>query len=200
MSTYDEFDELDELILETKASVIAKLNAATDFDAVLADIYAKGGLAESVESIGAFTDPAGVRDREEMRGGVEAVGDHIDMLQAVLVAAAKSEEKSPLMGTVYLSTARQSLWRLRDGLTTRRLSKTAAMRLVSQVEHNLREIDRILRRQHGLSLDEALHDRIGELMELGGDIADQIRILHEKVVQLFDDAADSAVLTPVPHG
>lgn len=42
------FDELDEVILDTKASVIAKLDAATDFDAVLADIYAKAGGDPSV--------------------------------------------------------------------------------------------------------------------------------------------------------
>jgi len=198
MSSFsDDFDELDKLILETRASVIAKLDAATDFDAVLADIY---GKADRVEALGTFTDSADGRGPDEERGGVDAVCDHIDMLNAVLEVAATHEVSSPVMGTLYLSTARRSLVQLRRGLHGRRLNKNDALRLIGNVGHNLREADTVLRTEHGLSLDEALHDRIGELMEVGGDIVSQIQILRMKIVQLFDDATDPAVFTPVPRG
>jgi hypothetical protein len=35
-------DELDRLILHARANVIAKLDAATNFEAVLGDVYARG--------------------------------------------------------------------------------------------------------------------------------------------------------------
>ena len=195
MSSFsDEFDELDKLILETRDSMIAKLDDATDFSAVLADIYAKAGRVETPENRGVFREPVPGRGPDHERGGLDALCDRIDMLNAVLEAATTREEVcSPVLGTLYLSTARQSLLRLRDGLSGRRLSKNDALRLIGNVEHNLREADAILRTEHGLSLDEALHDRIGELRELGGDIASQIQILREKVARLFDDAADPAV-------
>jgi hypothetical protein len=197
MSSFsDDFDELDKLIWDTRSSVIAKLDAATDFDAVLADIYRKANLVETPETLGTTGSVDGGRPGER-RGGVEGVCDHIDMINTVLEAASMHEVSSPVLGTFYLSTARRSLLRLHNGLGGRWLGKDDALRLIGNVEHNLREADTVLRTEHGQSLNEALHGRIGELMEVGSDISSHIRTLREKVVQLFDDAPDLAVFTPV---
>jgi hypothetical protein len=196
----DDFDDLDELIMQTRASMIAKLDATTDFDAVLADIYAKGGKAETAESAGSSPARPGGRDFHEAGTAVDEVCGHIDMVHAVLTAATQSEQKAPLLGAMYLNAARRSLQRLRDTLAKHRIGRGEALRLIAHVEHNLREADTILRAQHGLSLDDALHDQIGDLMQLSGDIAGQIQVLRLKVTGLFDDAAEPAALTPIPHG
>jgi len=73
------------------------------------------------------------------------------------------------------------------------------LRLVGNAEHNLREADAVLRSEHGLSLDDALRDRIGDLMDLGSDITGQVQALRAKVTRLFDNAAEAAALTPIPQ-
>jgi hypothetical protein len=193
-ASHDDFDEIDEVISSARASAIAKLDAATDFDAVLADIYAKAANAA------ASKPRVGPRDSAGEQGDAEAVGAQIDMLDAVLTAALDASERSPLMSTTYLTAARVSLRRLGRGLADRRLGKSEALRLIGHIEHNLREADRILRAQYGMSLDDALHRRIGELAELEGDIARHMRTLRQKITGLFDDAADPVALDPVPHG
>jgi hypothetical protein len=57
----------------------------------------------------------------------------------------------------------------------------------------------VLQSEQGLSLDDALRDRIGDLMELGSDITGEVKVLYAKVAQLFDNAAQAAVLTPIPQ-
>lgn len=197
--SFDEFDELDTLILQTRAGVIAKLDAATDFDAVLTDIYAKAGKAAPTRIRGTFTNPADRPGLSEADGDVDGVCGHIDMLNAVLEAAAAHEVSSPVVATMHLATARRSLLRLRGGLSGRRLDRNDALRLIGNVEHNLREADTVLRTEYGLSLDEALHDRVGELRELGGDLTGQIQALRRRIVVLFDDATDPTSLTPIPR-
>lgn len=198
MSTFrDEFDELDRLVVQTRANVIAKLDAATDFDAVFADIYARAGQPGSMPSN--LTRPADPGGQGEDVGGVDAVCDLIDMLTTVLEAAAAHELSSPVAATLHLSTARYALLRLRSGLNGRRLSRSEAMRLIGNVEHNLREADAVLRTELGSSLDDALRGRIGELRELGDDLSGQLQTLRYKVTQLFDDAADRASVTPAPR-
>ncbi|ONI71201.1 hypothetical protein ALI144C_52800 [Actinosynnema sp. ALI-1.44] len=200
MSSFsNDFDDIDKLIVATRASIIDKLDAATDFDAVFADIYAQAGRIETPKSLKKSADPLHGQIVDEQRGRVDAVCDHIDLLNAVLEAEVVHDTRSPLFGTIYLSTARRSLRRLRDGLTKHRLSRNDALRLIGNVEHNLREADAALRAEHGLSLDEALHDRIGELRELGNDIAGQIQTLRTTVAQLFDEATDTAKLAPTPR-
>jgi hypothetical protein len=200
MSSFsDDFDDIDELIVATRTSIIAKLDAATDFDAVFADIYAQAGRIETPESLANSADPVYGHMADEPRGGIDAVCDHIDLLNTVLEAGVVHDASSPFLGTIYLSTARRSLRRLRDGLIKHRLSRNDALRLIGNTEHNLREADVALRAEHGLSLDEALHDRIGELRELGNDIAGQLQTLRHSVAQLFEEATDTAELTPMPR-
>jgi hypothetical protein len=196
-SNHDDFDDLDRLIGSTRASVIAKLDAATDFDAVFADIYARAGRSGSAP--GSNTRPAGRSATSDDAGGVDAVCDHIDMLTEVLEAATAHEVRSPVVATLHLSTARRVLLRLRSGLVGRRLARNDAVRLIGNVEHNLREADAVLRTEFGSSLEEELRGRIGELRELGDDISGQLQMLRHKVTRLFDDANDRASLTPAPR-
>jgi hypothetical protein len=198
MSTHrDDFDALDQLITRTRASVIAKLDAATDFSAVLADIYARAAKDGTPE--GAAASPGQSGPRGPQTPLAEAC-DHIDMLITLLNAAAGPGLKySPLIGAIYLSSAQRSLQRLRSGLARHRAGRREALRLIGNVEHNLREADAVLRSEQGLSLDDALRDRIGDLVDLGSDITGQVRALRGKVTRLFDDAAEAAELTPVPQ-
>lgn len=197
MSSFsDDFEDIDKLIFATRTSIIAKLDAATDFDAVFADIYAQASRIENPESL---ADPVYGHVANELRGGIDAVCDHIDLLNAVLEGGAVHDARSPFLGTIYLSTARRSLRRLRDGLIKHRLGRNDALRLIGNAEHNLHEADVALRAEHGLSLDEALHDRIGELRELGNDIAGQLQTLRHSVAQLFEEATDTAELAPMPR-
>lgn len=193
----DDFDELDQLILQTRASVIAKIDAATDFNAVLADIYAKAAKDGTPEA--AAVSPGRSRPREPQTA-LDEVCDQVDMLIMLLKAVSGPGVKgSPLIGAIYLSSTWRSLQRLRSGLARHRIGKGEALRLIQNAEHNLREADAVLRSEHGLSLDDALRDRIGDLMELGSDITGQVQILRAKVARLFDNAAESAALTPVPQ-
>ena len=113
--------------------------------------------------------------------------------------SAPGVKDSPLIGAIYLGSASRSLQRLRRGLARHRVGKDEALRLVGNAEHNLREADAVLRSEQGLSLDDALRDRIGDLMELDSDIAGQVEVLRAKVTRLFDNAAEAAALTPVPQ-
>jgi hypothetical protein len=194
---HDDFDDLDELISQTRASMIAKLDAATNFNAVLADIYLKADQAEISDPAEFPTVHPGLG---EPRTAIDEVCDHIDMLCAVLKASDQSQPTSPLLGTIYLNVARRSLQRLRNGLAKQRTSRDEAMRLIGHVEHNLQQADAILRSQYGLSLDDALHARIGDLVGLSGDIADEVQILRREVARLFEGTAVTAAMTPAPRG
>ncbi len=122
------------------------------------------------------------------------------MLDALLRAVTKSDQDtSPLTGVLYLWMARQLLLQLRVGLTGRRLTQTRAIQLVDNIEHGVAETDRILRAQQGLSLQDAVHSRIGELRDVGGDLIFQVQRLRDKVLRLFTDLNESAPLLPVPH-
>jgi hypothetical protein len=194
---YDDIDELDQMILQIRASVISKLDAATDFNAVLADIYAKAAKDGTPE---AAAVPHRQSRPREPQTALDDVCDHIDILIMMLKAVSGPGAKdSPLFGGLYLSSAWRSLQRLRRGLAVHRIGKGEALRLVQNAEHNLREADTVLQSEQGLSLDDALRDRIGDLMELGSDISGEVQILRTQVVQLFDNAAQVTVLSPVPQ-
>ena len=198
MSTHrEDFDELDRLIAQTRASVIAKLDAATDFNAVLADIYSKAAKDGTPEAAAASPGQSGP---QEPRTALDDVCDRIDMLIELLEAVSATGVKdSPLMGAIYLGSASRSLQRLRRGLAKHRAGKEEALRLIGNAEHNLQEADAVLRSEQGRSLDDVLRDRIGDLMDLGSDITSQVQVLRAKVTRLFDNAPETAATAPVPH-
>jgi hypothetical protein len=194
----DGFDALDELIMQAQASIIAKLDAATDWDAVLTDVYVKAAKDGTPEAAAARYEH---RHLDEARAtALGDVTDRIAMLVTLLGAVSKpGENGSPLIGSIYLGSASRSLDRLGSGLAKQRLGKNEALRLVGNAEHNLREADAALRAELGRSLDHVLRGRIDDLVELGGDVIGQVRALSVQVKRLFDTATEPAVPSTVPQ-
>jgi hypothetical protein len=178
---------------------LAQMDAAFDFPAGLHDVYARAGLVRSVavESSSDLMPGTGGHDTGG-RSALQAVVDHIEMLDALLGAVTTSDkDTSPQQDVMYLQMARQFLLQLRIGLTTRRLPQARAIQLVDTIAHNLSETDRILRAQQGMSLHDAVHARIGELRDIGGDVNHQMQGLREKVLRLFTGVDDPAPQSPV---
>jgi hypothetical protein len=191
----DEFDELDNHFARTLADITARLDAKTDFDAVLADIYARAAGIETTPPPGQVA----LRTAEDdVAGPVKAVTDRIAMLIAVLDSPVARDLGSPtIVATVYMPAARRSLRQLRDGLLARQLSQKAALRLLGNVGHNLGEADAMLRQEEGNSLDEALRGRVAEPRELGGDLTAHTDALRGQIVRLFEHADEFSGATPV---
>jgi hypothetical protein len=189
--------ELDATMTASRASFIAHYNATFDFEAGLDDVYARAGLDRMAIHQDAAATPADEFEVDVEHGALQQVCDRITMIDTLLVSITRTDA-GPVVTGFYLTMCRQLLLQLRTGLQARRLSLRDALDLIVNVRHNLREIDQLLRRHHGLSLDEALHDRIGELMEIGTDMTGQMQTLENSIVRLFDAAGEPAVLTPVP--
>jgi hypothetical protein len=194
----DRFDDLDELIMQAQADIVAKLDAATDWEAVLADIYIKAAKDGTPEAASARYEH---RHQDEARTtALSDVTDRIAMLVTLLGAASRpGENGSPLIGSIYLGSARRSLDRLGSGLAKQRLGKSEALRLVGNAEHNLREADAVLRSELGRSLDHVLRGRIDDLVELGGDVVGQVQVLSVQVRRLFEDTVEPAVPSKIPQ-
>ena len=191
----DRDTHLDQQIKAALDAELAQMDAAFDFPAGLHDVYARAGLARpmAVESSSDLTPGTGDHS------AVQAVVDHIEMLDALLgVVTTSDKDTSPQQGVMYLTMARQFLLQLRIGLTARRLPQARAIQLVEAIAHNLTETDRILRAQQGMSLQDAVHARIGELRDVGGDLNHQTQRLREKVLRLFTDVDEPASRSPIP--
>jgi hypothetical protein len=196
--------DLDQWIKRGLDAEIARMDAAFDFEAGLADVYARAGLTrpEAADPRShAATELSNDVPQDTMgQGAVQAVVDHIEMLDALLGAVTKADQDtSPLTGVLYLKMARQLLLQLRVGLNGRRLTQTRATQLVDTIEHDLIETDKILRAQQGLSLQDAVHARIGELRDVGGDLIFQVQRLRDKVLRLFTDLDEPAPRLPVSY-
>lgn len=186
---------LDQQIKAALDAELAQIDAAFDFPAGLQDVYARAGLARpmAVESSSDLTPGTGGHS------DIQAVVDHIEMLDALLgVVTTSDQDTSPQQGVMYLTMARQFLLQLRIGLTARRLPQVRAIQLIDTIAHNLTETDRILRAQQGVSLQDAVHARIGELRDVGGDLNHQTQRLREKVLRLFTDVDEPAPRSPIP--
>ncbi|MEV4091272.1 hypothetical protein [Streptosporangium saharense] len=195
-------DEFQALLRQARATQIANLDAGWDFGVGLADVYARAGQIPPLPTTAVLsgpTTPASAGHRQDPESdAVESVCSHIEMIDALLAAVSKAGE-GPVLHSSYLTTARRYLMQLRLGLAGRRLNASQAFGLISTVKHDLREADRALRLRHGLSLEQALRERIGELKEINTDLSRQMEILNEKVMRLFNDADAPASLTPTPH-
>ena len=191
----DRDTHLDQQIKAALDAELAQMDAAFDFPAGLHDVYARAGLARpmAVESSNDLTPGTGDHS------AVQAVVEHIEMLDALLgVVTTSDQDTSPQQGVMYLTMARQFLLQLRIGLTARRLPQARAIQLVEAIVHNLTETDRILHAQQGMSLQDAVFARIGELRDVGGDLNHQTQRLREKVLRLFTDVDEPASRSPIP--
>jgi hypothetical protein len=186
--------DFDQWIKAALDAELAQMDAAFDFPAGLHDVYARAGVVRSV----AVESGSELMPGTGAPGALRAVVDHIEMLDALLGAVTTSDkDTSPQQGVMYLKMARQFLLQLRIGLTARRLTQVRAIQLVEAIAHNLSETDRILRAQQGMSLHDAVHARIGELREVGGDLHHQMQGLREKVLRLFTGVEEPAPSSPV---
>ena len=150
------------MMTASRTSFIAHYNATFDFEAGLDAVYARAGLARPTTHQDTAATPADELEADVEHGALQQVCDHITMIDTLLASIAKTDA-GPVVTRTYLTMSRQFLLQLRAGLQARRISLREALDLISHVRHNLREIDQVLRRHHGLSLDDALRDRIGEL-------------------------------------
>ncbi|WUI01565.1 hypothetical protein OHR68_07015 [Spirillospora sp. NBC_00431] len=189
--------DLDQWIKNALDAEIAEREATFDFRAGLADVYARAGLVQPA-TISSPPQPSGQAGDDADLAAVQDVADHIQMLDTLLAAVTKADNTPLLLGS-YLGMARQFLLQLRTGLTARRLSQREAFGLIQDVRHDIREADKVLRRQQGLSLEQVMHTRIGELQEINTDMADQMELLEQKVMRLFDQSDEPAALIPVPY-
>jgi hypothetical protein len=185
---------LDAQMHKSRASFIEHYNATFDFEAGLDDVYARAGLARPAPPTRTATAPA-VGQLGSDNSLLQQICDHIDMIDNLLSSVAEGDT-GPIVTITYLTTSRQSLLQLRTGLRTRNLTHRDAHNLISNVNHNLRQIDSVMRHHHGQPLDEGLHKRIGELAEINNDITEQMKRLEAGVNRLFDTEHEAVELVP----
>lgn len=176
--------EVDAMLEAARADIIRVLDLALDDEADLARIYAKHGLPAP--------PPARHGSAE-----VEAVCARIAMLETVINETFRSVHRASMLGQMFLGSARRFLAELREGLLARRLAAGDARRLLTSVNHNLRQAEQVLRDQQQAPLDEAVSRRIGELRELTADLSEQMDAVRRDVMRLFDQSDDKAL---VPAG
>jgi hypothetical protein len=186
--------EFDSRILKSRANFIEHYNATFDFEAGLDEVYTRAGLARPENLRRTATVPE-VSAADSGNSLLQQICDHIDMIDNLLASVAGGDT-GPIVTITYLTTSRQILLQLRNGLRARRLTHWDAFNLISNVDHNLHEIDLVMRRHHGLSLDETLHKRIGELAEINTDITEQMKRLEASVNRLFDTEHEAVELVP----
>ena len=186
--------EFDARMFKSRASFIEHYNAAFDFEEGLDEVYARAGLIRP-DGLRRTTTASAVSEADCDNSLLQQICDHIDMIDGLLASVAGGDF-GPAVTLTYLITSRHVLLRLRTGLRARRLTHSDALNLISNVQHNLRQIDSVMRRHHGLSLDEALHDRIGELAEINTDITEQMKRLEASVNRLFDSEHEAVELAP----
>lgn len=187
--------EFDARMLQSRASFIEHYNATFDFEAGLDEVYARAGLVRP-EDLRPTTSAPAVSEADTDNSLLQQICDHIDMIDNLLASVAGGDV-GPIVTVTYLTTSRQILLQLRTGLRARRLTHLEAFNLISSVQHNLHQIDSVMRRHRDQSLDEALHKRIGELAEINTDITEQVKRLETKVNRLFDTEHEAIELAPV---
>jgi hypothetical protein len=188
--------EFDARMLQSRASFIEHYNATFDFEAGLDEVYARAGLVRPEDLRRTAKALVGEADTEADNSLLRQICDHIDMIDNLLASVAGGDV-GPIVTVTYLTTSRQILLQLSTGLRARRLTHREAFNLINNVQHNLRQIDSVMRRHHGLSLDEALHERIGELAEINTDITEQMKRLEASVNRLFDTEHEAIELAPI---
>jgi hypothetical protein len=186
--------EFDARIEASRASFIEHYNATFDFEAGLDEIYARAGLVRP-EELKPTTSAPEVSEVATDNSLLRQICEHIDMIDKLLASVAGGDV-GPIVTATYLTTTRQILLQLRTGLRARRLTHWEAFNLISNVQNNLLQIDSVMRRHRGLSLDEALHERIGELAEINTDITEQVKRLGASVNRLFDTEHEAVELVP----
>ena len=182
MTGYD--DELDRILDATMSGILAKLEAALDHDAGLADVYARSTRGAPRAQLAPGRDSTGSSRLEEACG-------QIDELAIWLADLVESGQDDPFAGSSFLELARDNLIELRAGLAARTMARPEAQRLSSGIRDLLGQADRILRSQPA-TLDQLARNRTGRT----GSLTDQARAMHEMVARLYEPNEHDLSLTP----
>jgi hypothetical protein len=184
---------LDNILDTAMNGILAKLEAAFDPGAGLADIYARNA-ATPYGPRPAF--PAQAEPRRESTGStrLEEACDQIDLLTAWLADLIRSGQRAPLGGSSYLELARDNLVQLRAGLGNRTMARPEAQRLTADISAQAGHADHILRSQHTTTLDHLASQSPSSSGD--GTLTDQVRALREMVTRLYAPAGHDP--SPVP--
>lgn len=182
-------DQVQAMVTRARADIGEILQGALDHEAGLARIYAMHGQQPPAR-------PGQATAGDDEGGQVAAVCDHIAMLESTLAQVARPGGPSG-EASMYLRMGRQFLSELRTGLAARNLSSEDAFRLLTSVQHDLREAGRTLRRERRLPLPAAVLARGAEMQEMLDGLAGQLDGLHGQVARLFGHS-DEPAMVPVP--
>jgi hypothetical protein len=180
-------DQVQAMVTRARADIGEILHGTLDHEGGLARIYAMHGQQPPARPA-----PAG----EDDGGQVQAVCDRIAMLEATLTQVSKTGGPSG-EASMYLRMGRQFLSELRTGLAARSLSSEDAFRLLTSVQHDLREAGRTLRGEQRLPLPADVLARNAEMQEVLDGLAGHLEGVHEQVRRLFGHA-DEPSMVPVP--
>jgi hypothetical protein len=182
MTGYD--DELDRILGTAMSGILAKLEAALDHDAGLADVYARSARGRP--------DAAGPGRGSAGSSRLEEACDQIDQLTAWLEDLIQSGQENPLGGSSFLELARDNLVQLRAGLAARNMARPEARQLTADIGDQLAQADQILRSQHAATLDDAASSRTGR----AGSLTGQAQAVRELVARLYEPDRHDLSLTP----
>ena len=179
---------LDDVIDAAMSGILAKLEAAFDSDAGLADIYSRSSATRPSRT--APTSQAAPRTGGSSR--LEDACDQIDQLTAWLAELLKSARQAPFGGSSFLELARDSLVELRAGLASRTMARPEAQRLTAAIDSQLAQADQILRSRHATTLDRLASRAPGA----SGALTGQAQLLRQMVTRLYEPDGDDLSLQP----
>lgn len=181
-------EEVDALVEAGMTNLLTALENVIDDEGVLAHIHAQVGKGK----------PAAGQETGNSDGdAADAVCARIRMLETAIAEVVKAKTAPSLLGVQHLAAARRYLFELRNGLQGRKIPEHDASRLLSNAWHALHEADMILRRQHGMPLQQSVLTQIEDIQQLNSDLLSQLEVITEKVLMLFGHSGDSApVLVP----
>jgi hypothetical protein len=179
-------NELDRVLDSAMNGILAKLNAALDPEAGLADVYARSAR----RGPGADTAVPGRDSTGSSR--LEQACDQIDLTAAWLAGLIESGQRDPFAGSSFLELARDSLVQLRAGLAARNLARPEARQLTSDIQHQFVQADRILRTQQATTLDQLASTRTSRT----GSLTDQVRAIRDMVARLYEPDGHDLTLAP----
>jgi hypothetical protein len=175
--------ELDRVLNAAMDGILAKLEAAFDPAAGLADIHARRTAAAAPAPSG---PGGGGRNR------LEEACDHIDQLTARIADLIESGRQTPFGGASFLELARDNLVQLRAGLANRTMLRPEAQQRTADAAGQLARTDQILRTRHGTTLDQIASQTPAH----SGTITAQVQFLGQMVTRLYEPDGDNLSLQP----
>lgn len=185
---------LDSVVDAAMSGILAKLEAALDHDAGLADVRARSAARQPGPSderpVPAAPAAPGPADSGSSR--LEETCDQIDLVADRLAGLIASALRAPFGGASFLELARDSLIMLRVGLASRTLARDEAERLTADARDQLAQADQVLRSRHETTLDQLASQKAGPGTALTG----QVQLLRQMVSRLYEHDGGHLSLQP----